>query len=130
LQELVENDEVFRHMSRAEYEVINTCTNSNLKADEAKEDVDMCQAIREMMEDAKAEGRAEAELKIKEAEAKGRAEAELKIKEAETKAKEEKVKILLKSIKTIMEKNSMPLEQVLSILDISKSDQELLIPLL
>jgi predicted transposase/invertase (TIGR01784 family) len=62
LQELVENDEVFRHMGRAEYEVINTCTNSNLKVDKVKEDLDMCQAIREMMEDAKTEGREEGSI--------------------------------------------------------------------
>jgi topoisomerase IA-like protein len=129
LQELVENDEVFRHVGRAEYEVINTCTNSNLKADKAKEDVDMCQAIREMMEEAEAKGRAEAEIKAKEAEAKAK-EAEAKAKEAEVTAKAEKVKILLKSVKTIMEKNGMPLEEVVSLLDISKSDQELLMPLL
>jgi hypothetical protein len=136
LQELVEKDEVFRHMSREEYEVINTCTNSNLKADEAEEEVNMCQAIREMMEEAEAKGRAEAEVTVKEAEAKAKEienkakEVENKVKEVEANAKVEKMNILLKSVKAFMEKTGMSLEQVVSLLDISKSDQELLMPLL
>jgi regulator of protease activity HflC (stomatin/prohibitin superfamily) len=114
-----------------------------LNADEAEEEVNMCQAIREMMEEAEAKGRAEAEIKVKEAEAKAKEvenkakEVENKAKEVENKAKEveanakvEKVNILLKSVKVFMEKTGMPLDQVISLLDISKSDQELLMPLL
>jgi hypothetical protein len=129
LQELVENDEVFRHMGREEYEVINTCTNSRMSAEEGEEELDMCQAIREMMEDARAEGRAEAALKVKEVENKVK-EVENKAKEVEANAKVEKMNILLKSVKAFMEKTNMSLEQVVSLLDISKSDQELLMPLL
>ena len=52
-----EKQEDFRNLDRQAAEVINVMTNSRLSYPEGKEKIDMCQAIREMMEDSRAEGR-------------------------------------------------------------------------
>lgn len=62
LKELVERDEKFRHLDRRTMDTINIVTNSKLNYDEGKEVVDVCQAIRDMIEESKAEGRAEGRI--------------------------------------------------------------------
>jgi hypothetical protein len=114
VQELVEKDEVFRHMDREAVRVINNCTGVRLPIREEEEVVDMCQGIKDLMEDAAAEAKAEA--------ARAKAEA--------SKATEEKITVLLKSIKAVMEKTGMTLEQTFSVLDISRNDQEKLMLML
>jgi hypothetical protein len=113
-QELVEKDEAFRHVDKDAVEVINACTGAKLPVREEERVVDMCQAIKELMEDAAAEAKEEA--------ARAKAEA--------AKATEEKIAILLKSVKAVMEKTGMTLEQTFSVLDLSGNDRERLMPLL
>jgi hypothetical protein len=112
--DLVEKDEAFRHMDKETVKVINKCTGAKLPVREEEEVVDMCQGIKKLMEDAAAEAEAEAE----------RAKAEA------AKATEEKISVLLKSVKAVMEKTGMTLEQTFSTLDISRNDREKLMPLL
>jgi galactose-1-phosphate uridylyltransferase len=114
-QELMEKDEAFRHVDKDAVEVINICTGAKLPVREEEEVVDMCQAIKDLMEDAAAEAKAEAE----------RAKAEASSAKAEAaKATEEKISVLLKSVKAVMEKTGMTLEQTFSALDISGNDRE------
>ncbi|MDR0963381.1 MAG: Rpn family recombination-promoting nuclease/putative transposase [Clostridium sp.] len=108
VRELVEKDEAYNHMDRDAVEVINVCTGANLPVREEEETIDMCQGIKEWIEDERAEA------------AKASAEA----------AKKEKISILRKSVKALMEKTGMSLEQTLSALEVSQSDQEELMPLL
>jgi hypothetical protein len=134
-KELVERDEAFRHMDRDAVKVINKCTGAKLPVREEEETVDMCQAIKDLMEDAAAEAREEA-AKAKEEAINAKAEATNAKAEATSakaeaaKAAEEKISILLKSVKAFMEKTGMSLEETLSTLDISKIDREKLMPLL
>jgi hypothetical protein len=122
VRELVEKDGAFRHMDKDAVEVINVCTGVKLPIGDEVEEVDMCQGIKEWLEDERAEGRAEARAEARAEVANAKAEAE--------KAIEEKISIMQKSVKAFMEKTGMSLEQTLSILDISKSDREKLMPLL
>ena len=64
LRKLVEEDEMYRTMDRETAELINVVTNSKLEFQEEGEVVDMCQAIREIEEDARQEGRQEGEAKM------------------------------------------------------------------
>lgn len=62
LGEIVEHMPVFRHMSRAGFDLVNSQTNMPVlvrKRREEEETLDMCQAIREMIEEGKAEGKAD-----------------------------------------------------------------------
>lgn len=59
LQELLATDPHFRALDRRAAVVINTVTNSKLVFDEKEGTVDMCQAIAEMREKERREGRQE-----------------------------------------------------------------------
>ncbi len=65
LWELVEQEEAYRHMDKEAFDVVMTFTHSReLKAyrdrmESKEEDLDMCQAITEMLADERAEGRTE-----------------------------------------------------------------------
>lgn len=67
LKQMIEEDESYRDVQRETATLINTVTSSNLKISQGEESVDMCEAIKGIFEDGKAEG-------IVEGEAKGRAE--------------------------------------------------------
>ena len=56
LNELLDKDERFRNVERKAARVIEAATGAKFKMQENKEDVDMCQALREMVEDANKEG--------------------------------------------------------------------------
>ncbi len=56
INEIVNTDERFSKLERSAFNVINTCTNSNLKIDDNEEVVDMCQAILDIRQDARNEG--------------------------------------------------------------------------
>jgi hypothetical protein len=131
-QELVEKDEAFRHVDKDAVEVINACTGAKLPVREEERVVDMCQAIKELMEDAAAEARAEVMNEAEKAKAEASsAKAEASSAKAEaSKATEEKLSVLLKSVKTVMEKTGMTLEQTFSALDLSRNDRERLMTLL
>lgn len=75
LKQMIEEDESYRDVQRETATLINTVTSSNLKISQGEESVDMCEAIKGIFEDGKAEGIVEGEAKGKaEGEAKGRAE--------------------------------------------------------
>ena len=56
LNEMVEKDDRFKNMDRKAASVISTVTGVEIEMNEEEEKVDMCQALREMMEDATNEG--------------------------------------------------------------------------
>ena len=56
LNEIVQKDDRFRNMDRNAARVVRTVTGVEFKEDEEEEKVDMCQALREMMEEANSEG--------------------------------------------------------------------------
>ena len=56
LNEIVQKDDRFRNMDRNAARVVRTVTDVEFKEDEEEEKVDMCQALREMMEEANSEG--------------------------------------------------------------------------
>jgi len=72
LRQIIEEDESYHNVPRETATLINTVTNSNLKISQGRENVDMCEAIKGIYEDGKAEG-------IAEGEAKGRAETLLEM---------------------------------------------------
>jgi hypothetical protein len=109
--ELVEKEESFRYVNRDTVEVINAITGANLPIMENEEGMDMCQAIKELMEDAAAEARAEV-----------RAEA--------IKEKEEKIAITEKSVRMLMDKAGLTLEEALSVLELSENDRKIIMQLL
>ena len=56
LKSLTESDPHFRHIEKEAYHVISAMTGVEVNLKESEEYIDMCQAIREMCEDAKQEG--------------------------------------------------------------------------
>ncbi len=56
INEIVKNDVRFSKLERSAFNVINACTDSNLKIDDSEEVVDMCQAIFDIRQDARNEG--------------------------------------------------------------------------
>ncbi len=68
LRELVEQEEAYRHLSKEAFDVAMTFTNSRElktyrdKVENEEDDLDMCQAITEMLADEREEGRLEGML--------------------------------------------------------------------
>ena len=56
LNEMVQKDDRFKNMDRSAARVVSSVTGVEFKEDEEEEKVDMCQALREMMEEANSEG--------------------------------------------------------------------------
>ena len=56
LNEMVQQDDRFRNMDRSAARVVSSVTGVEFVEDEEEEKVDMCQALREMMEEANSEG--------------------------------------------------------------------------
>lgn len=56
LNELIQNDERFKNVDKKAATVISTVTGAEIEVEDEEETVDMCQALREMMEDASNEG--------------------------------------------------------------------------
>ena len=57
LNEMVQKDDRFKNMDRNAARVVSSVTGVEFKVDEEEEKVDMCQALKEMMEEANCEGR-------------------------------------------------------------------------
>jgi hypothetical protein len=130
--ELVEKEENFHYINRDAVEVINAITGANLPIMENEEGMDMCQAIKELMEDAAAEARAEVKaeaIKAKAEAIKAKAEA-TKAKSDAIKEKEEKIAITEKSVRMLMDKAGLTLEEALSVLELSENDREIIMQLL
>jgi len=60
LDKVLNENEQFHHLDRESADLLNTVTNSNLKFEEGKEEVDVCTAVREMREVSRTEGKTEA----------------------------------------------------------------------
>ena len=84
LMENLEKDEKFHNVSNVSATLINEATGLNLKINPQKERINMCQAIKEMIEDARREDR-----KI------------IKAEKEKTKAEKEKTKAALKEIERL-----------------------------
>ncbi|MBR3761435.1 MAG: Rpn family recombination-promoting nuclease/putative transposase [Lachnospiraceae bacterium] len=56
LNEMVQQDDRFKNMDRSAARVVSSVTGVEFKEDEEEEKVDMCQALKEMMEEANSEG--------------------------------------------------------------------------
>ena len=59
LNEMVQKDDRFRNMDRSAARVVSSVTGVEINEENEEEKVDMCQALREMMEEANSEGRQE-----------------------------------------------------------------------
>jgi predicted transposase YdaD len=122
LQELLVTDSSFQNIGKDAIDVINTCTGAKLKQEERRV-VNVCQAIQEIAEEAAEKAREEVRAQM-------RAEMEKAEAKATAEAKKEKNSMMLKSIKALMEKAGLTLEQSMSALDLSESDRKNLIPLI
>ena len=72
-------DGLFRRVPNSVVDLVNAILNTNIKKDRHRRTTDMCKGMMELLEDTRAEGRAEGEAKGRaEGEAKGRAEGEAK----------------------------------------------------
>ena len=56
LNEMMQNDDRFKHMDRSAARVVSSVTGVEINEDNEEEKVNMCQALREMMEDGRQEG--------------------------------------------------------------------------
>ena len=56
LQEILQTDERFRNVEKKAATVISTVTGIEFEIEEEEEEVDMCQALKEIIEDANKEG--------------------------------------------------------------------------
>ena len=72
---MITEDTSYRSVSKKTADLVNIVTKSNLHYDQGEENVDMCEAIQGIRDDARAEGEAKGRA---EGEAKGRAEGEAK----------------------------------------------------
>ena len=68
LKEIIQEDIAYKAVSKKTVDMLNVITNSGLRYNDGEENVNMCEAIEGIREDARAEGRAE-----------GKAEGELKV---------------------------------------------------
>ncbi|MBR4945024.1 MAG: Rpn family recombination-promoting nuclease/putative transposase [Peptococcaceae bacterium] len=57
-------EDTYKHMDYMAAKVLSSCTHMNVNLEENKEEIDMCQAIDELVEDGRAEGFAESQLII------------------------------------------------------------------
>lgn len=95
LGEVLEADEGFRRLGRAEVDVLNACVGAKLTMDKREEAMDVCLAIQQMEQRA-----------------------------AEAAAEKERISILLKSIKNLMEKLGWTADHAMDILEVSESDRK------
>lgn len=94
LGEILKADEGFRHMGRAEVDVLNACVGANLVMEKGEEAMDVCLAIEEMNQKA-----------------------------AKNAAEKERISTLLKSIENLMEKAGWSAEHSMDVLDVSERDR-------
>ena len=78
LRKKISEDAAFKSVSKKTVDMVNAMTNSNIRYNEEEERVDMCEAIKELINDALAEGEAKGIAKgIAKGKAKGKAEGAL-----------------------------------------------------
>ena len=111
MRKLLLENEAYRTVSRDAYEVMRVHTNlaeldkyMEEKVDEEKEDLDMCQAIRELIEDGRQEGKLEGRLEGK---------------------KEGRMEALKLSVENLMKSLSISLDKACELLDINEECDKL-----
>ena len=118
LGEVIEADEGFRHLGRAEVDVLNACVGAKIEMEKDKEDTNVCLAIEEMKRRAAEKAAAEAAAKAaKETAEKDRIAAE-----------KDRMSTLLKNIKNLMEKAGWSAERSMDMLDVSEGDRKAIRP--
>ena len=124
LRKMTEINPRFKRIKRNAQRMIEVCTRWKFKEKEKEvEEVDMCQALREMVEDAREEGRQEMCLALKEvvedAREEGRQEMCQALKEMVEDARVEgRDDNLIDNLKSIMEKLSISAEKAMELLDV------------
>ena len=108
LGEVVEADEGFRHLGRAEVDVLNACVGANLEMEKGEEVINVCLALEEMKR--RAAEKAVEEERI----AAGKA------------VEENRISTLLKNIQNLMEKAGWSAEHSMDVLDVSEGDRKAL----
>ena len=116
LGEVVEAGEGFRHLGRAEVDVLNACVGAKIEMEKDKEETNVCLAIEEMKRKAAEKAAAEA--------AKETAEKE------RIAAEKDRMSTLLKNIKNLMEKAGWSAEHSMDVLDVSEGDRKKIQPLI
>ena len=108
LGEVVEADEGFQHLGRAEVDVLNACVGANLEMEKDKEAINVCLALEEMK----------------------RRAAEKATEKERVAAEENRISTLLKNIQNLMEKAGWSAEHSMDVLDVSEGDRKKLQPLI
>ena len=111
LGEVIEADEGFRHLGRAEVDVLNACVGAKIEMEKDKEDTNVCLAIEEMKRRAAEKAAAEAAAKA-----------------AKETAEKDRMSTLLKNIKNLMEKAGWSAERSMDMLDVSEGDRKAIRP--
>lgn len=115
LTELVQADERFRRLGRAEVDVLNACARADIPVQERKEETNVCEAIQEMIDEARQKGREEICQGLKEM-----------IDEARQEGREEKEREMCRRIHSLMKKAGWSLEQTMEMMDIPEEGRETL----
>lgn len=108
LWEVVEADEGFQHLGRAEVDVLNACVGAKIEMEKDKEKVNARLAIEEMK----------------------RRAAEKAEEAAKETAEKDRISTLLNNIKNLMEKAGWSAEHSMDVLDVSEGDRKALQPLI
>ena len=108
----MEADEGFRHLGRAEVDVLNACVGANLEMEKGEEAINVCLALEEMKR--RAVEKAIGEERIA----------------AEKAVEENRISTLLKNIQNLMEKAGWSAEHSMDVLDVSEGDRKALQPLI
>ena len=104
----MEADEGFRHLGRAEVDVLNACVGANLEMEKGEEVINVCLALEEMK----------------------RGAAEKAMEKERVAAEENRISTLLKNIQNLMEKAGWSAEHSMDVLDVSEGDRKALQPLI
>ena len=134
LREMVENNPRFQHIKRNAKKMIEVCTNWKFKKEKEEkeeEESNMCLALREMVEDAKAEGREEMRQEmcqalsemVEDAKAEGREEIRQEMRPVIVKG-EGRDTTLLEDLKSIMDSFCVSFERALEVLKVPKEKSE------
>lgn len=107
--------ERFRRLGRAEVDVLNACARADIPVQERKEETNVCEAIQEMIDEARQKGREEICQGLKEM-----------IDEARQEGREEKEREMCRRIHSLMKKAGWSLEQTMEMMDIPEEGRETL----
>ena len=99
LKKVLDADESFRHLGRAEVDVLNACVGAKLAVKEGEEAIDVCLAIEQMNEEA-----------------------------AQKAAQKERISTLLRSVKNLMDNLGLTAEQAMNAIGVSETERKNILP--